>query len=181
MLSLEKIYEKFEAKGDFLQASELNSGHINNTYLVETKEGKPNYVLQQINHKVFPDIPALMQNKILVSQYLKNNSRQNQVHLQFIKAYSGQYFYKDQTDYYWNMMEHIPNSKVLEKTENTQQAKEAGRGFGGFISALHNFDASQLHEVIKDFHKMSFRFEEFDHALKNAQTSYKDNAKKKRI
>ena len=50
--------------GRFLPAEKIKSctsfgeGHIHDTYLVETIDHHPDYILQKINHHVFRNIPV---------------------------------------------------------------------------------------------------------------------------
>ncbi len=168
---LKNIYQNFTADGEFKDFQTLVSGHINDTYLIETD--LKSYVLQKLNHLVFPNIPELMNNKVAVSQHLAHKCDFHQTLLRFYPTLDNQYYYQDEEDFYWNMMDFIPDSKVLEKTENKEQAAEAGYAFGAFIRALDDFDASDLYEIIPDFHKMSFRYQQFDEALEGAEAQRK--------
>ena len=61
----------FKLSLDFKNHQELNSGHINDTYLIHTHT-KPNYVLQRINGTVFSDAGSLVVNKVLVRDFLQS-------------------------------------------------------------------------------------------------------------
>lgn len=177
MMKLKKIFNEFICSGEFKASKTLVSGHINETYLIETLEDTTaDYVLQKLNHHVFPNIPELMNNKVKVAEHLKKKKPADQVNLKFFETKLGLYYYHDEKGSYWNLMEFIPNSKVLEKTENVQQAEEAGKAFGNFIKLLDDFPAEDLYEIIPDFHKMSFRYQQFDKALNGAGEERKKNA-----
>ncbi|NOR87415.1 MAG: phosphotransferase [Bacteroidales bacterium] len=177
MQKLKNIFQQFNCNGEFKAFTTLNSGHINDTYLIETASSEaPDYVLQRLNHQVFPNIPELMNNKVMVAEHMENSKDNQYINLKFYRTNLGLYYYQDKEGNYWNLMDNIPDSKVLDKTENTQQAEEAGKAFGGFIDLLDDFDASKLYEVIKDFHKMSFRYQQFDKALKEAGEERKKKA-----
>ncbi len=176
---LKDIFQQFICIGEFEHVKTLVSGYINETYLIKTlSDSDPDYVLQKLNHHVFPNIPELMNNKVKVAQYLEKKELKNQINLQFFPVESGLYYYHDKSGDYWNLLEYIADSKVLEKTENVKQAKEAGKAFGHFIKLLDEFPAENLYEIIKDFHKMSFRYQQFDEALKGASSERKEKAKK---
>ena len=171
---LKNIYQNFTADGEFKAYDILVSGHINDTYLIETD--LKFYVLQKLNHLVFPNIPELMNNKVNVSQHLAHKCDFHQTLLHFYPTLENQYYFQDDEGFYWNMMNFIPDSKVLEKTENKEQAAEAGYAFAAFIRALDDFDAADLYEIIPDFHKMSFRYQQFDEALEGAKEECKQIA-----
>ncbi len=177
MQKLKSIFQQFIASGKFKASKTLVSGYINETYLIETVDTQDtDYVLQKLNHQVFPNIPELMNNKVKVTEFLEAKKQGNQINLKFFKTKKDLYYYYDKDGNYWNLMEFIPNSKVLEKTENKRQAEEAGRAFGNFIKLLDDFDANDLYEIIPDFHKMSFRYQQFDEALKGAGEERKKKA-----
>jgi len=177
MQILKKTFNKFLCSGKFKNAKTLVSGYINETHLIETEEeNTPDYVLQKLNHHVFPNIPELMNNKVKVTEHLKKKKSSNQVNLRFFKTNEGLYYYHDDSGNYWNLMEYIPNSKVLEKTENVQQAEEGGKAFGNFIRLLDDFPAQEIYEIIPNFHKMSSRYQQFDEALKKAGEERKQKA-----
>ena len=67
---LEFIFNQFDHTSEFNSFEELASGHINDTYLIKT-HGKPDFVLQRINHNVFKNAPGLIQNKVAISRHLK--------------------------------------------------------------------------------------------------------------
>ena len=174
---LNKIFTQFVAEGEIKDSKTLVSGYINETFLIETTgDNHPDYVLQKLNHQVFPNIPELMNNKVHVTEFLREKTKGAQVVLKFFKTLDGLYYYQDAEGYYWNLMEFIPDSKVLETTQNQNQAHEAGRSFGNFIKLLDDFPANEVYEIIKDFHKMSFRYKQFDEALENASAERKEKA-----
>jgi len=173
-MSLQTIFNHFKNE-TITEEKSLTSGHINDTYWVKTQ--KDSYVLQKINHLVFPNIPELMNNKVKVHQHLAQKETFRLSLLHFYPTQDRQYFHQDDKGNYWSMMNYIPDSQVLDKTKNPEQAYEAGKAFGHFIAHLDDFNASKLYEIIPDFHKMSFRFKQFDEALKIASKERKEQAK----
>lgn len=63
-------FNQFNHASAYVLHKELASGHINDTYLIETKEA-PFYILQRINHLVFKDVPGLISNKVSVSKHIQ--------------------------------------------------------------------------------------------------------------
>ena len=63
------IAEAFDGVKGVTNVSQYGMGHINDTYLVETK-GKERYILQRINDKIFTDVDKLMQNIVGVTEYI---------------------------------------------------------------------------------------------------------------
>jgi hypothetical protein len=62
----------FSIQGTFASARPYGSGHIHDTFLVETKEkDSPDYILQRINHDIFKDVPRLMENIVRVTGHIR--------------------------------------------------------------------------------------------------------------
>ena len=176
------IFDQFEHGSQFDSFKELASGHINDTYLIKTKK-KPYYVLQRINHGVFPDVPGLIENKVAISQHIKeklqhlSKKKQKRRILKFFKTNTGASFYRGNEGNYWNLMQFIDKSVTHMTVPNKDVAYEGGRLLGQFLTLTNDFDASTLTEVIPNFHDMSFRYSEFDEALKIVSDERRERAK----
>ena len=68
------IASKFEMDGTISEIKPLGPGFINDTFIVKTFEG-PKYILQRKNHVVFPDVPGMMNNILMVTEHIKGCSR----------------------------------------------------------------------------------------------------------
>jgi Ser/Thr protein kinase RdoA (MazF antagonist) len=179
---LKYIFGQFEHNSEFDSYKELASGHINDTYLIKTKE-KPYFVLQRINNGVFKDVPGLIKNKVLISKHIKEKlkhlspKKQSRRILRFYMTTSGDSYYRDDEGNYWNLMHFIDKSVTHETVPNEAIAYEGGRLLGQFLNLTSDFEASQLTEVIPKFHDMSFRYWEFEEAKKLASSERLDIAK----
>ena len=178
---LQTIFNQFEIDSKFNSFEIMASGHINDTYLIKTSK-KPYVLLQRINKGVFKDIPGLIQNKVSISKHLIQKNQHltkvelNRKILQFIPTKNNTYFHVDTQGNYWNMMVYIDKSITLETVSSSEIAYEGGKLFGNFLNLTSDFDANQLTEVIPKFHDMSFRFKQFDTALKTALKTRKESA-----
>lgn len=170
---LKFIFNQFNHQSEFKSYKELASGHINDTYLIETK-AKPFFVLQRINHGVFKDIPGLIANKINISKHLQKKLSHlppkdlYRKVLTFLSTRENKMYYKDTDGNFWNMMLFIDNSQTFEHVSNKEIAYEGGKLSGAFLKLTSDFDASLLSEVIPNFHDMSSRYTQFEEALKTA-------------
>ena len=54
-----------------IEPSAYGNGHINDTYIVHSQ---PNYILQRINKNVFTNPPAVMENIMGVTEFLRKKS-----------------------------------------------------------------------------------------------------------
>ena len=75
------LFSKFNIAATYFSAEPYGSGHINDTYLVKTKptlgqnhqnyQNHFDYIFQRINHKIFKNIPGLMDNIVRVTDHLR--------------------------------------------------------------------------------------------------------------
>ena len=65
------IAENFMFEGGVMEIKPLGEGFINDTYIVTTKSGNSDYILQRKNHNVFKDVPQMMDNIARVTAHLR--------------------------------------------------------------------------------------------------------------
>ena len=66
---LKNIAQQFAIEGEIADIRPLGNGLINTTYAVTTTGSTPDYVLQNVNVAIFPDIDLLMNNIVEVSRH----------------------------------------------------------------------------------------------------------------
>ena len=170
---LERVFNEFLVESKFKNHQELNSGHINDTYLIHT-HSKPNYVLQRINGNVFSDAGNLVVNKVLVSDFLQSEYKNlpllevSKKVLCFVKTKDNAFFFKDEDENIWNLSIFIEDSITYLKTPNSEIAFEAGKATGLFLENTTNFDVTKLTDILPNFHSITSRYLQFKEALKNA-------------
>lgn len=170
---LKSIVNEFQIQSEFESYQELNSGHINDTFLIKTTE-KPYYVLQKINKKVFPKSKELIENKIYVSNHLQHKFQHlspeeiQQKVLCFVKAKDTTFFYEDIEGNFWNASIFIEDSVTYLKAKNKDIAFEAGKVTGEFLELTKDIDLSKIYTIIEDFHSVTERYHQFKEALKNS-------------
>ncbi|MEE9406480.1 MAG: phosphotransferase [Polaribacter sp.] len=171
--NIESIFNEFNHQSKYVGHSELSSGHINDTFLVKT-DGTHNYIVQRINHRVFKDVPGLVNNKILTSKHLiskyPNATEQelNKTVLSFVKAKDTAFYYHKENDDFWNVMIFIDHSITHEIVKNPEIAYEGGKLLGDFLNLTSDFDSSLLIDVIPNFHDMSSRYKQYTLSVQNA-------------
>tara|TARA_B110001450_G_C17661346_1_gene497404 strand:- start:1928 stop:3010 length:1083 start_codon:yes stop_codon:yes gene_type:complete len=175
-IQIQKIFNEFDHKHEYQSAKELLSGHINDTYLIKTN-GSEDYILQRINHTVFKDVPGLVNNKVAVSNHIKQKLSFLQKEdidkkvLRFVKVKNSDLYYYKRGESYWNVMIYIKNSFTHELVKDEQIAYEGGKLTGEFLNLTADFDNSVLIDVIPNFHDMSFRFDQYKHSIQSALKS----------
>ena len=162
------IVEHFAITGRPQAIEPLGSGHINDTYKVTTAEQEsPDYVLQRVNHVIFPDIPGLMRNMVRVTRHIRDKMEQageqdiNRRVLTVIPCKDGRLFYKDEIGNYWRMLLFITGGKTYDIVDSPQKAYRGGRAFGRFQAQLSDFPPPPLVETIPNFHDIERRLQTF--------------------
>ena len=162
---------QFQSPGDFVAAEPYGHGHINDTYRSTfLHQGLPaHYIQQRINHKIFKNPVALMDNIQRVTTHLQTKlggtPDANRTALTLIPTREGQPFLRDATGNYWRTYLFIENAQTYDAVTSSAQAFEAGRAFGRFQQLLADLPAPRLHDTIPDFHHTPKRYTQFEQAL----------------
>ena len=165
---------EFDIEGSVTNVSPFGSGHINDTYRVVTDQ--PNtkrYLLQRVNHHVFKDVVAVMQNIQLVTQHLKSKYSEldgkgehlEEKVLTLIHTKQGASYYRDDAGNYWRMFILLANTRSYDIVETPRQAREGGRAFGQFQRLLADLDVDLIHEVVPNFHHIGKRLDKLKEAI----------------
>ena len=136
--------------------SPLGSGHINETFLVDTNAGR--FVLQGINSDIFPDAVSLMENFSAVTAHLLSKGVTT---LELIPTVDGVSFHLDAEDHAWRLVRYIENSRSATVPPTPLQAHSAAEAFGEFSRHLFDLPQPNLHEVIPGFHDTPRRLHDF--------------------
>ena len=158
-----EIIENFAYEGKVESVTPLGEGLINDTYLVHTAGVfAPDYVLQRINHVVFPDVEMLMRNIAAVTAHIRHKLEQQGVQdinrrcLNFIRLRNdSQRNYIEADGQYWRLMVFIEDS-VTKQAVDAETSRAAGKAFGQFEAMLADIPV-ELGETIPNFHNMEFR------------------------
>jgi len=141
----------------------FGNGHIQSTYKVDFDE--TSFILQKINTAVFTKPEVLISNHLKVLEVLGQNPKY--IVPQLLKTKNNKFFCKDEERGFWRLMEFVPNTYSLEKTEKPDQAFEAGKAYGWFAKILQKADVGDFEEAIPEFHSLSLRLKQFEDALQN--------------
>jgi Ser/Thr protein kinase RdoA (MazF antagonist) len=166
MTNLQSITSQFALTGTVLSVLPYGSGHINDTYKVETAEaGYHNYILQRINHKIFKNVPGLMDNIDRVTKHIRiklehtpGADPDRQV-LTLIPTLDHKSFYQDPDGNFWRVYIFIEDNRSYDIVDTPEKAFEGGRMFGKFQSMIADLPGGPLFETIPNFHNIDMRLE----------------------
>lgn len=153
----EDILSNYDFITDIKSISPYGNGRINRTYLIDANK---KFVLQKINSDIFKNVEGLMKNVELVTNHIRekiNNENGDRKTLNLIKTNDGSSFVQS-NDGYYRISEFIENGTSIDKTNDLNLLKEAGRAYGQFQYDLRDFDANKLSITIPNFHNTLSRF-----------------------
>jgi hypothetical protein len=163
-----EIIPGFCIDGKPFRLRRIVAGHINDTFLVNIKEGSDHdYVLQRINRKIFRDVPKLMDNIERVTSHIRSKiqkipgSNPDRRCLTLIPAIDGKKYFLDETGDYWRMYLSIRDCHSYDIVKTEGQAYEGGRAFGCFQASLADLPGGPLYETIPYFHNIKKRLNDF--------------------
>lgn len=166
-IDFKAIVKHFRAWGDLVQVQPHGSGHINDTFKVTfDMAGAPvHYLLQRINHRIFRDPPALMDNILRVTNHLRMKLAQKgypdvtRHSLCVVMTRNGAACHQDGEGNWWRMYLFVEGACTYDKVESTRHAFEAARAFARFQKELSDLPEPRLHETIPYFHDTPRRLE----------------------
>jgi Ser/Thr protein kinase RdoA (MazF antagonist) len=168
---LAAVVSHFEIPGVFSGATPYGSGHINDSYSAVVFQGnrKVRFLVQRMNHHIFKDPIAVMENIQRVTSHLAEQlagepDRARRV-LALVPACDGRAWHMDEGGNYWRAYRFIENASSYDAVQTPRQAHQAGKAFGRFQQMLARMPAPRLHETIPDFHNTPKRFAALQRAI----------------
>ena len=135
--------------GDATDVSRYGSGHINETYKVETASGT-RYILQRVNTSIF-DERLLKANVMRVTEFLKAKG----VKSLEVVAYESP----------WRVYKFLEGYASHDVVEEPHQAYDVGRAFAKFQNDLADIPPPRLDDIIPKFHDTPDRLRQLDEAI----------------
>ncbi len=163
------VVSKFLIEGEVTDIAPYGEGHINSTFLVKTTA--KNYILQKINTVVFKKPENVMNNIVLVTEFIASKGK---LSLTVVRTKENEPMLRYEDGCY-RVYDFIEDSVTYQQAESIEIFKNAGYSFGEFQNALSEFDASLLSETIERFHDTPKRFNDFKMALENNKSGRKDS------
>lgn len=166
MEKFNEIAAAFPCEGTYLGEELYGSGHINDTYKAsyDVDGSIVNYIHQRINHKIFKDVPGLMENIGRVTRYQRKKFESSGADaidrrvLTLVPTVDGNDYYRDLEGNFWRTYVFVEGAVGIDVVENTEQAFEAAKAFGEFQCQLADMPG-RLHETIPGFHHTRSRFD----------------------
>ena len=170
---LHAIIPAFPLPGRLVSAALHGSGHINETYAAVFADGAGTrrYVFQKINHRIFKNVPGLMDNVRRVTAHIAAKVRAASGEaaarrvLTLVPVRDGQSFAQDAAGGYWRVYDFIEGAHTVDRVTSEAQARAVAAAFGEFQAQLADLPGGRLHETIPNFHHTRSRFDAFRRAV----------------
>lgn len=170
-MNIFEICSKFKINAVAIKT--IKQGIINNSWEVTDLVGDE-YVVQEINSKIFDNIDSLMDNICRVTNHIKNKillsggdiSREVLTIIPFENQNYFSYVDDKNVRHYYRAYKYVKNASTYDDADETL-LYQAGVGFGRFQKQLADFKVDSLYESIPNFHNTIKRFETFEKVLDN--------------
>ena len=162
---LEEVSRQFRIEGEYLGYETIQTGNVNHTYRVKfiKPNGEPkSYLVQNVNTYAFRDPVSLMDNIDKVTEHIRAK-RPGQLALHFHHT-ADRKTYVMVGKNFWRMMNFI-YAMTFDTIADLAVIRNAGKAFGEFQNQLSDFDITQLHETIPNFHNTRARYQQLADAV----------------
>jgi len=158
MESIARHFLQFDRISDM---QPVGDGNINDTWriTVENQGNTQSFILQRINHRIFRDPAAVMQNIERVTAHISSSDFPYASPAP-VRTVSGDLLCEYDNGF-WRVFPFLENTYVPDDQVTEEIAYEAARAYGAFARALGNFPAQELSETIPGFHDTDRRWDAF--------------------
>jgi Ser/Thr protein kinase RdoA (MazF antagonist) len=164
---LEKVLPLYGIRNTAVVQS-FGSGLIHNTWKIT--DGPKEYILQKINHEVFKEPSFIADNIAGIAAWLEKNHPEY-LFVAPLKTKDGETIVHIPGEGYFRLFPFVKDSHTHDTAQTPQQAFEAARQFGSFTRALNDFPVENLKTTLPDFHNLSFRYAQFEEAIRSGHKS----------
>lgn len=175
MINHLEILSRYFQDDPLLDIQVFGNGLIHKTYVLKQKD-QPKFILQQVNTTVFKSPAAIENNLLELQTFLKKSDESILLPLP-VKNLEGNLHTTVDNNVY-RLTSYVEASHAIDTCIQPEQAYEAAFQFGQFTAAFEKMDVGKLQSTIPDFHNLSFRWKQFEQAVKNGNQQRIDLAKK---
>jgi len=164
-----KLKNLYGINGKIKEYSQITNGHINETYYVLIENGpyvNP-YVFQKVNTYVFKQPVAVMNNIMMIDNFIKNNNKKSACKIvTFLVNEEYKYYTITDDGEFWRLCIFEENTVTFDVVENPAILKSSGYAFGDFLNVISDFPTDKLNITIPDFHNTKKRLENLFRIIK---------------
>ncbi|HEX5168776.1 MAG TPA: aminoglycoside phosphotransferase family protein [Cyclobacteriaceae bacterium] len=161
----EKVFEAYGIKRDDCKVQRIGAGHIHQTFRVA---GKKSFILQRVNKHVFKNPEIIASNLREASNFLHEHHPEF-LFLATIRTKEGKEMIYDDDGFPWRLFPYIENTITVDEVTSSDEAFSAAREFARLTRNLEGADINKFKATIDRFHDLTWRWEQFQDALKAAK------------
>ncbi|MEN8772918.1 MAG: aminoglycoside phosphotransferase family protein [Akkermansiaceae bacterium] len=172
--NISEIGAQFAIDGTFVEGEEVESGHINTTYLASYQDAEgeiSRYILQRINENVFPQPLVVMRNIERVTNHINRKvfRKKRDFGGQTLSLYpgrDGKNCVSGSAGGVWRCYNFIEGCRTYDVVENTRQAYQAAKAFGAFQDLVSDLSVDVVDVTIPGFHDTPARYAKLMEVIK---------------
>lgn len=172
--SLDEVLKSFFENINDCKIIPFGSGLIHRTFFLQQAEG--DFILQNINSKVFKNPWDLMENIQLVSTHLKEKKYPKSI-LDIRKTLDGNLLLQTSKNEFWRIFYFIKDTQDFSKPESQEQVYQTGKSFGEFLTYLKELPVDKIKPSIPDFHNTRMRLHSFEKIIQKNECNQVQFAK----
>ncbi len=150
----------FPIQGTVRSIEAFGSGHIHDTFRLITSEAS--YLIQRLNTDIFSQPASIFWNQKLIRPLVGQGLIVDGLHTK--QGEPG----LELAENLWRVQTFIDQVYGPQKANSEKEVSEVAKGFALFDKACLALNPNQFKEVIPDFHKLSWRLQQFQEALAQA-------------
>lgn len=158
----QSVLPAYGLQEESLMMETFGSGLINRTWKITTPDNR--YILQRVNHVVFPNPDSIAHNIRLIAGYLKEH-HPDYCFIAPLASSDGSEMVYVKDEGFFRLFPFVEGSHSKDVVDSPAQAFEAAQQFGRFTRMLSGINVSELQITIPSFHDLSLRFRQFLEAL----------------
>tara|TARA_B100000579_G_scaffold407997_1_gene395719 strand:+ start:3635 stop:4798 length:1164 start_codon:yes stop_codon:yes gene_type:complete len=184
LIKLNSIIHSFFINIDILNVKKIDSGLINQTFVVEyLNDGlESKFILQSISN-IYESHEIVNMNHKFVTDHIQGKINKNFSNLDsriwkvpsLIKCQSNNLFSFPFESNYWRAMVFIDEAISLDCLDNVEIAYEIGLGLSKFHFFCSDLDYSKLKKSLKNFHNINYYIDQYSKTLDNFNFNKLDN------
>lgn len=140
----------------------VGTGHIHQTFKLD---GEQTYILQRVNKNVFKKPEVIASNLRAASDFIHEH-HPDFLFLSTIKTDDGNEMIYDEEGFPWRLFPYIENTITIDEVKTTDEAFSAASEFAKLTLNLDGVDINKFQPTIDRFHDLTWRWEQFQDALK---------------
>ena len=164
---LNEVLAAYQLESSEVKLAPVGRGLINQTYAVTAPGLSQALLLQEINQHVFPDVAALMANIRRVTDHLQAvlPAAEADQQLRLIPTQDGADYIQVSDGSAWRSYAFLADTYAIDSVQSPQQFEQIGQAFGHFTASLAGLAASEVTELLADFHHTPRRFQALNEAV----------------